>query len=47
MVAAILAWFLGVAMVMRRWPSEIIQPTPAAAPPPAEAAPAQAETKEP
>jgi hypothetical protein len=40
MVAAILAWFLGVAIVMRRWPSEVAgEPAPAVAPPPAEAQP--------
>jgi hypothetical protein len=48
MVAAILAWFLGVAIVMRRWPSEVAgEPVTVATPPPAEAAPLQAETKDP
>ncbi len=47
MVAAILAWFLGVAMVMRRWPSEVTgEPAPNGAPP-VEAAPPQADTKQP
>jgi hypothetical membrane protein len=45
MVAAILAWFLGVAVVMRRWPSEVTEPVPAPAPP--EAAPVAAEPKKP
>jgi hypothetical protein len=33
MVGAILAWFLGVAIVMRRWPAEISEPAPAEVPP--------------
>ena len=48
MVGAILAWFLGVAIVMRRWPGEVTdEPAAVAPPPPPEAAPMQAETKEP
>lgn len=48
MVGAILAWFLGVAIVMRRWPSEVVgEPAPVeatvAAPEPAPSTP---ETKE-
>jgi hypothetical protein len=45
MVAAILAWFLGVAIVMRRWPSEVTEP--AAAPPQPDAAPATTEPEKP
>ena len=45
MVAAILAWFLGVAIVMRRWPSEVAEPTPA--PTAAEALPTALEVKQP
>lgn len=49
MVGAILAWFLGVAIVMRRWPSEVTgEPVVAAAPPPpAEATPIPAEPDKP
>lgn len=48
MVGAILAWFLGVALVMRRWPSEVNgEPVPAASPPPAEATPVQSEPEKP
>ena len=50
MVGAILAWFLGVALVMRRWPHEPGEPAPAAvAQPPSETAPvpAAAETEKP
>jgi hypothetical protein len=47
MVGAILAWFLGVAIVMRRWPAEVLGdpvPTPVEQAPPE---PAAAEAKEP
>jgi len=49
MVGAILAWFLGVAIVMRRWPSEVAgEPVAAAAqPPPAEAVPVPTEPEKP
>ena len=48
MVGAILAWFLGVAIVMRRWPAEISEPVPTTAPQsPAEAAPVASEPKDP
>lgn len=45
MVGAILAWFLGVAIVMRRWPSEVGKPVPA--PVPAEAVALPVEAKQP
>jgi hypothetical protein len=49
MVGAILAWFLGVAIVMRRWPSEVAdEPVPATAGvTPPEAASVPVETKQP
>lgn len=44
-VGAILAWFLGVALVLRRWPSEMANPAAAAAALAPAAAPAEPEPK--